>query len=562
MKKLYFLIIALLAINSAMAQGCLPNGITFSTQGQINNFQSNYPGCTEIEGDVTIEESYSGAILNLNGLSVITAIGGNLVIENNNSLSHLAGLENLISIGKNLDISINNSLTSLAGLGNLTSVGGDDIFIYGNNSLLSISALSGLTIINGNLLISYTALTKLTGLQNVTEIHGDCRIEENSDLNSLTGLDNLTSIGGWLNIEGSNLTNLSGLDNLNSIAGDFYISDNPELVSLTGLENLKLIGGVFYIVANNSLPNFTGLSSLEFLFGDLYIVYNNSLNSLIGLEKLTSIGSAMYITENNSLKNLTGLEKLSSIEGLYVYNSDTLTSLKGLEGLTTIGRSLTIDNNGSLASLTGLEGLISIGQGMNWDGIHIVDNNELTNLLGLSNVTSVKGSVYIGYYGTNSKLASLAGLDNIDDGTIDSLFISNNPLLSTCEVQCICDYLASPNGTTVIENNASGCNNTEEVIIACQIIGIQNIIQENKLSIFPNPSSNRFTIQFSLENEEQVKLFVLNNLGQVVAIVANETLSEGQHELNWNAEGMPAGVHFYNIQIGNQAGTGKMVLMK
>ena len=154
MKKLYFLIIALLAIYSAMAQGCLPEGITFTTQEQIDNFQTDYPGCMEIEGDVIIEESYSGAILNLSGLNVITSIGGNLVIENNNGLSHLAGLENLISIGKNLDISINNSLTSIAGLGNLTSVGGDDIFIYGNNSLLSISALSGLTIINGNLLIS------------------------------------------------------------------------------------------------------------------------------------------------------------------------------------------------------------------------------------------------------------------------------------------------------------------------------------------------------------------------------------------------------------------------
>jgi hypothetical protein len=29
-----------------IAQGCLPDGISFTTQAQIDNFQTNYPGCT------------------------------------------------------------------------------------------------------------------------------------------------------------------------------------------------------------------------------------------------------------------------------------------------------------------------------------------------------------------------------------------------------------------------------------------------------------------------------------------------------------------------------------
>jgi hypothetical protein len=54
-------------------QGCLPEGITFSTQDQIDNFQVNYPGCTEIEGFVIIQ---GNDISNLDGLSVLTAVGG------------------------------------------------------------------------------------------------------------------------------------------------------------------------------------------------------------------------------------------------------------------------------------------------------------------------------------------------------------------------------------------------------------------------------------------------------------------------------------------------------
>ena len=96
MKKFYFLLVALLAINIAMAQGCLPEGITFTIQEQIDNFQTDYPGCTEIEGNLSIT---GNDISNLNGLSVITSIGGNFQIGElyigNPLLTTLSGLNNL-----------------------------------------------------------------------------------------------------------------------------------------------------------------------------------------------------------------------------------------------------------------------------------------------------------------------------------------------------------------------------------------------------------------------------------------------------------------------------------
>jgi len=68
---------------------CLPAGITFSTQAEINDFQTDHPTCIEIEGDVLINGT---DINNLNGLSVLTSIGGDLTIRNT-SLVDLAGLE-------------------------------------------------------------------------------------------------------------------------------------------------------------------------------------------------------------------------------------------------------------------------------------------------------------------------------------------------------------------------------------------------------------------------------------------------------------------------------------
>ena len=73
MKNLTLLILALLVIQiSAFSQPCLPDGITFNTQTQIDNFQINFPNCTEIEGGVKVE---GNDITNLDGLNVISSIG-------------------------------------------------------------------------------------------------------------------------------------------------------------------------------------------------------------------------------------------------------------------------------------------------------------------------------------------------------------------------------------------------------------------------------------------------------------------------------------------------------
>ena len=121
MKTLALILVAAATLGSRIlfAQGCLPEGITFENQEQIDNFQANYPGCTEIEGDVMI---FGSNITNIDGLNILTSIGGNLTITENVTLINLTGLENLNTVGGGFYIDFNNSLTDLAGLENLTSI--------------------------------------------------------------------------------------------------------------------------------------------------------------------------------------------------------------------------------------------------------------------------------------------------------------------------------------------------------------------------------------------------------------------------------------------------------
>src|SRR5210317_503102 len=101
MKKHVILIIAFLlpVLNFIYTQSpCLPEGITFTSQAQIDSFPINYPGCTEIEGDLKIDEHIHGNITNLDSLYSITSIAGNMSVGGNKALMSLSGLESLTSV--------------------------------------------------------------------------------------------------------------------------------------------------------------------------------------------------------------------------------------------------------------------------------------------------------------------------------------------------------------------------------------------------------------------------------------------------------------------------------
>ncbi len=128
---------AFLNFCSITGQTCLPGGINFTSQSEIDIFTTDYPGCTEILGNVSI----SGAgITNLNGLSPVTSIGGHLDIHNS-SLTNLTGLNSLISVGGSLYINENLSLLNLSGLNALTSIGGNCEILL-NNSLINLTGLN------------------------------------------------------------------------------------------------------------------------------------------------------------------------------------------------------------------------------------------------------------------------------------------------------------------------------------------------------------------------------------------------------------------------------------
>jgi hypothetical protein len=431
MKKVFILFIALSISFAGISQSCLPEGILFHYQSEIDNFQTNYPGCTKIEGDVVI--GLASYITNLDGLNVLTSIGGGL------------------------------------------------------------------------------------------------RMFFNPDLVSITGLQNITSIGGWLFLEENDaLITLEGLENLDTIGGDLIIQFNGPLNDIEALSGVNYIGGDILVEGNYWLPNLTGLNNISIIEGSLRIIHNLNLSSLTGLEGITSVGEYVEIERNNFLVSLAGLANLTSVGSDFRLGT-------GLGG------------NHALINLAGLANLHSIGGDL-W----IIDNVSLTDLTGLDSLISIGGRIEIK---ENTSLTSLIGLDNITAGTITGIQIINNDTLATCDVQSICDYLASPNGTIEIHDNDIGCNGQEEVEAACGVGINDNCIQRNHITIYPNPSSTNITISLaSTTPVDNTTLTIYTaNLQQVISRCITEPITVQ------DIGTLPRGVYFVQITSNRTVMVGKFM---
>lgn len=79
---------------------------------------------------------------------------------------------------------------------------------------------------------------------------------------------------------------------------------------------------------------------------------------------------------------------------------------------------------------------------------------------------------------------------------------------------------------------------------------------------FPNPFNPFTTISFYLPEAADIKLSVYNIVGQPVAVLAEGTLSAGDHQYEWDASDMPSSMYIYQLEVGNRIITRKMTLVK
>lgn len=91
-------------------------------------------------------------------------------------------------------------------------------------------------------------------------------------------------------------------------------------------------------------------------------------------------------------------------------------------------------------------------------------------------------------------------------------------------------------------------------------------LDENKMSgnlrgMYPNPTSDQTTLEFTTSNNKEVKVEVYNSMGQLISSDDLGSLSEGIHKHTINTSKYKAGVYFVTLHVGTEQSTQRLMVI-
>ncbi len=95
------------------------------------------------------------------------------------------------------------------------------------------------------------------------------------------------------------------------------------------------------------------------------------------------------------------------------------------------------------------------------------------------------------------------------------------------------------------------------------IVGIKKYQNQflNNVNVHPNPSSTSTTFSFNLNQPLSVQITIYNHFGEKIDVVRQEQTS-GQQKVIWDATGLPSGIYFYRVHVGDKIASGKLVIFR
>jgi CubicO group peptidase (beta-lactamase class C family) len=128
------------------------------------------------------------------------------------------------------------------------------------------------------------------------------------------------------------------------------------------------------------------------------------------------------------------------------------------------------------------------------------------------------------------------------------------------------------NTGSVVLTNGEDIGSVTEIAIALLNFAGEFGVAENELTIptpslrmsqsEPNPFRNSTRIRFVLPSAEDVTLKIFNVIGQEVTTLIDGGVGAGEHNVIFDAGGLPSGVYYYRLTSGEQIQTRSCVLLK
>ncbi len=113
---------------------------------------------------------------------------------------------------------------------------------------------------------------------------------------------------------------------------------------------------------------------------------------------------------------------------------------------------------------------------------------------------------------------------------------------------------------TVTTPGPSTCTTCDS--IQYKILGVEDINIVSSVQNYPNPFYQSTLINYTLDKNSNVQIAVYDRIGSKVAELENSTKNAGQHQLEWNAANLPAGIYHLELKAGNNSVSRKLVLVR
>jgi len=129
------------------------------------------------------------------------------------------------------------------------------------------------------------------------------------------------------------------------------------------------------------------------------------------------------------------------------------------------------------------------------------------------------------------------------------------------------EELEISNGDVIVATATDDNGNTSEFSSTLVIVGIAETGSYSKENLllhnYPNPFNSSTIIEFTLCRSDFVNLTIYNAFGESIKTLVNKSLNPGKHKVDFQADNLPDGVYFYNLQLeSGSTKTGKMTLMQ
>ncbi len=202
------------------------------------------------------------------------------------------------------------------------------------------------------------------------------------------------------------------------------------------------------------------------------------------------------------------------------------------------------DNNGNVWIPSDLAGVLKF-DGNTWTN-PIKDNIEqVVNYNAFAIESDASGTLYF---------AHQYGVSTLKDGVWDNLIIDDVPNENS---SATADIEFDDSGTLWWANNRHGVfSYTPES--TSSIFSNSNL--DINLSLYPNPAQNYFIIDFAIEENSEIDVYIYNNIGQLMSQYNFGKISFGEHQEKIELVNYSQGIYTVELKINNKSTVKRLVV--